>query len=300
MNGAAPLWVATLGGPVLVESLSVEVLGRPVPSAEEIVTCVDEAAADATLEGVGPAQSASNQLDRFRKEVVRAGDLLDAGNERRGCDLLTDAALQIDGGSSPRDLVAGQAAPEIFELLEGLRLHLSCDAVVWNFSGEVEVASGARSPFAIGQVWDGRLAFEPSTPDLQESVNGVGSYPEAIVEVRLSHQKTEIALLPRDREGTAIGVSTQPRDVYDRLGIGLTDVPGELIDASGASEPFRAYVLSSFVDRDATVFDDDRLPLTPPLVEDLEVAGFDVELYFGSRRVRAVLRVRSLSLGKRF
>ena len=113
------------GGAVL--TLDLQDLGGGGGGNDKIVETMDffDGSVEAgELEGQGPAQSADKRLNALRNMLENAAVLIEGGFYQEACDQLWDAYGKCDGDSKPPDLVAGDAAADlaqmILEVIDGL------------------------------------------------------------------------------------------------------------------------------------------------------------------------------------
>ena len=94
------------------------------PTIEDILDFFDTSAANGTLVGSGPGNSANGRRGALRNQIEAAGDLISDGYMEEACDQLMNAYLRCDGLTRPPDFVAGPAAPTlagmILDLIDSL------------------------------------------------------------------------------------------------------------------------------------------------------------------------------------
>jgi hypothetical protein len=80
----------------------------------------DDSVEDGTLFGVGPGRSAENRLEALRNMIIYAEELDEEGGDF--CSQLEDIYQLTDGLPRPSDFVAGPAAPDLAQLVQGILL----------------------------------------------------------------------------------------------------------------------------------------------------------------------------------
>lgn len=295
LNGISTFWVEADNGSFELESVSVEVQATPLPTGRDVAASIDSAAEAGTLMGVGPGDSGPGRLQALRSVVasVRVG----APGERHlaFCTKVGWAMQRLDGNPVPPDFAEGPAVPEITALLASLRRQLGCDVVTWRFSAEVTSVSGqADSPFSVGQVWDGSLSFEPTTPDAQPNAS-IGTYQEAILGARLWNSDRSVTLLPIRREGTEVDVFTQPLFVYDNVDMAINQALTMVESADGDARFASTDMLLSLKDRDGLVLESDQLPRVPAPIDEWDTRGLSLDLTLGQGSTHIQLLLTAIS-----
>jgi hypothetical protein len=92
-----------------------------------ILEFVEESAADGTLVGNGPGNSADGRLGAMMNKLEAAGALIDAEKWEDACGQLRSAYVRTDGVSPVPDFVAGDGAPELADMLMDLMADLGCE-----------------------------------------------------------------------------------------------------------------------------------------------------------------------------
>lgn len=94
---------------------------------DDILNFFDESVIDGTLEGVGSGKSANNRLKAFRKMLVKAGQMIDKENLNAASNKLNTIYKKCDSQPKPKDFVAGEAAPELANMILDLMESLECE-----------------------------------------------------------------------------------------------------------------------------------------------------------------------------
>jgi hypothetical protein len=271
-NGSASFELSTSNGSARLQSLTVEIRGAPLADAADIIATIDSLEGAGALWGLGPGRSGPERLGALRNMIESAGNLAVAGDPAAACDQLWDALDRMDGEPSPPDFVAGEAVAAVVERIDELRFGLHCDAITWGFRGAV-THTRENPIFGSGEVWEGRIRFEPSIADENEPVLNRGFYPESVISARLWRDDTVLTFEPVRREGSVISVRNGREPGWiDRFSMSLSSAILWSGSERIAEYPSAKLVLSA-TDRNGEMFDDDILPLNPPLLSEIDSAG---------------------------
>ncbi len=92
-----------------------------------ILEFFDKAVEDGDIEGDGPGNSAENRLKAFRKMLLEAQLLIEAGDITDACDQLNSIDIHCDGLSRPNDFIGGVAVSELNSMILELKASLGCE-----------------------------------------------------------------------------------------------------------------------------------------------------------------------------
>ncbi len=102
-------------------------------SIENILTEFDDAVAAGTITGQGKKhkkhkkhKKSKKQLKSMRKLLTEAGKSIKKDKTRKACSKLKHADKSSDGLKKPRDLVVGEAVPELNSMIKELMFNLGC------------------------------------------------------------------------------------------------------------------------------------------------------------------------------
>jgi hypothetical protein len=98
--GNAEIWIPIQGYGVTSEP-------GPVEEMAALLEFFEASAADGSLVGVGPGNSADNRVNAFRNMLNASNDLIAAGDYDGACEQLDVAFLKSDGLEPPPDFVGG-------------------------------------------------------------------------------------------------------------------------------------------------------------------------------------------------
>jgi hypothetical protein len=98
-----------------------------VVSTADLLAFFDQAVAEGTLQGVGSGKVASLRLRAVRLTLVLADELVERHQVRLACAELLLVLRLTDGQPQPRDLVTGEAVPELARLIMDVRTALGCE-----------------------------------------------------------------------------------------------------------------------------------------------------------------------------
>ena len=79
------------------------------------------------LVGDGKGNSANRRLDTLRNMLEMANDLINTGDIEGACGQLTVIKRKCDGDSPPPDMVTGEAATELYNMILELMEALGCE-----------------------------------------------------------------------------------------------------------------------------------------------------------------------------
>ena len=279
-------------GNALLSSLLVEVRAAPLPDTEDILTCIEDWSDAGTLSGLGPGRSGPGRLVAFQSMIDAAGSMIDAENQSAACDQLLDALVRADGVSAPPDFVTGESTTDLVEQVESLLRELRCDVISWGF--EAEVTSSREALFTEGDVWEGTITYEPSTPGSPLGSPSTTDYLEAVLEAQLTHGETTVVFEPVRREGGIISVTNGAQPGFpDRLRMNAWNATvwqgGQVIETL----PGANFGLIHR-DFDGSMFADTSMPLVPPALSPLRDQGLIINLDFANQT--ASFRFHSLFL----
>jgi ELWxxDGT repeat protein len=99
----------------------------PLEQISDILDFIDDSVASDTLAGDGPGNSAEHRLNALINMIEAAGDLIQQGDIEAACQQLLDAYRKTDGQPRPPDFVTGEAASELAEMIQELRISLGCE-----------------------------------------------------------------------------------------------------------------------------------------------------------------------------
>jgi hypothetical protein len=111
---------------VLVDNVSTRaILSDPTEQIADILTSIDQSSSAGTLEGTGSGLSSELRLHAFKNMLSRAEDLIAIGDFLTACAQLNDAYKKTDGLARPPDLVTGEAAADLAQMIRNLMDALS-------------------------------------------------------------------------------------------------------------------------------------------------------------------------------
>jgi predicted outer membrane repeat protein len=96
-------------------------------STVDLLAFFDQAVAAGTLTGVGSGKVAALRLKAVRAALVLAHELVERDRVRLACSELLLVLRLTDGQPQPRDLVTGEAAPELARQIMHVRTALGCE-----------------------------------------------------------------------------------------------------------------------------------------------------------------------------
>lgn len=96
------------------------------PTGAGLLAFVASAVEEGSLIGSGRPRAAPKRLRAFRNLLRAAVGFSDAGFDSLGCRALLSAQQRTDGRPSPKESVAGPAAPELAARIDELRAELAC------------------------------------------------------------------------------------------------------------------------------------------------------------------------------
>lgn len=110
--------VALTGGGIITEV-------PPSQQIQNILDFFDTSAAQGTLQGYGPGNSAANRLKALRNMIESASDLIGAGAYDLAAEQLAAVADKTDGVAKPQDFVVGEAVAELNTMIDALIAELA-------------------------------------------------------------------------------------------------------------------------------------------------------------------------------
>lgn len=99
-------------------------IGTPI---EETLLFIALSVEDGSLVGDGPSDSAENRLNALINMLEVASDLIEEGLYEEACEQLLAAYGKCDGDPRPPDFVAGDAAEELADMIQGVMDELGCE-----------------------------------------------------------------------------------------------------------------------------------------------------------------------------
>ncbi len=94
---------------------------------ESVLTWIDSAVAEGSLEGSGAGASADGRLNALIKMIELSADLIESGFVDEACSQLLDVLRKTDGQSPPPDFVEGPAAADLAQFVLELKENLGCN-----------------------------------------------------------------------------------------------------------------------------------------------------------------------------
>jgi hypothetical protein len=92
----------------------------PLQQIQDILDFFDASAAQGTLQGYGPGNSAANRLKALRNMIEAASDLIEAGAYDQAVTQMASIADKTDGIAKPQDFAVGEAVAELNAMVEAL------------------------------------------------------------------------------------------------------------------------------------------------------------------------------------